>query len=69
MTREEATDEARLWIVNTEPLYRATHDAEGRYRMRTPIELRCAVGDSIPGLHATAVDWTELHAELVAGND
>lgn len=69
MTREEATDEAYLHIVNTELLYRTTHDVDGRYEVESSRRLRELVGDSIPGVNPGRVNWADLHAELLDSND
>ena len=69
MTRAEGTDEAHLWIVNDETLYRTTHDHDGRYIVRNARTPRDWVGDSIPDVPPSRVDWTALHAELLSGNE
>lgn len=69
MTREEATEEAHLCIVNDEVLYRTTHNHDGKYIVRTARTLRDWLGDSIPDVPASRIDWTSLHAQLLDGNE
>lgn len=62
------TAEVRLWVLNDEGIYRATHDREGRYVMASAEHLRRAV-PAIPEVKRSRVDWQEVHRELLDGNE